>query len=397
MGKRRLTWWVMGLILCLQAQALTLAEDSLQASLLTCAPGQEVYALYGHTALRVRSLRVPERDWVFNYGVFSFGQPHFIWRFTRGECDYEIGVVDFPHFISEYRTRQSAVYEQVLNLNPQEVMALYTFLAINLRPENRTYRYNFFYDNCTTRARDCIEAAIQGEVVYPANDTIRSFRSITHLYNDHHPWAQLGNDMCLGAEADRPISQRQEMFAPYFLMQYAEQAVIRTPDGTERPLIAASHLLTPGRSFAPTGTDSTPSPTLCAWLLVAAVAVTTLLERLRRTCYWWIDVVLMTLTGVMGMVVSLLFFCSAHPTVGSNWQIIVLNPIPLLAVPRVVYCALRHQRTLYHVANAAVLMFFMIFSPLIPQDFCAVVVPLALVLWLRSCSYLFSYQQEKTT
>ena len=128
--------------------------DSVAISLLTCSPGSLVYELYGHTALRVREV-LPGRysDWVFNYGTFSFDQPHFVGRFVMGHTDYELSVVPYAIFYNFYAQEGRGITEQRLNLTRREAQALVNALSENLRPEHAVYRYNFFYDNCTKIGR----------------------------------------------------------------------------------------------------------------------------------------------------------------------------------------------------------------------------------------------------
>ena len=147
------------------SQSIRGQEDNIKVSLMTCAPGTEIYALFGHTALRYEDTARGE-DWVFNYGMFSFNTPHFIYRFVKGETDYELGVTRYPYFEGSYAMRGSSVYQQTLNLTISEKQELRRLLEENYLPKNRVYRYNFFYDNCTTRARDIIEKCIEGKVVY---------------------------------------------------------------------------------------------------------------------------------------------------------------------------------------------------------------------------------------
>ena len=118
------------------------SADSREVSILTCSPGDKVYELFGHTALRVCD---PERgvDAVFNYGLFSFDEPGFIWRFVSGETDYLLGVIDFRHFMAEYEARGSGVTEQVLRLDSLQKSNLINALVRNSLPEYRKYRYNF--------------------------------------------------------------------------------------------------------------------------------------------------------------------------------------------------------------------------------------------------------------
>ena len=126
-------------------------HDSIRISLLTCAPGEEIYSLFGHTAIRYEN---PSQgiDVVFNYGLFSFNTPNFILRFSLGETDYQLGATDYAHFAAEYAFFGRSVWQQTLNLTEREKAELIRLLQENYRPENRVYRYNFFYDNCATPA-----------------------------------------------------------------------------------------------------------------------------------------------------------------------------------------------------------------------------------------------------
>ena len=154
-------------------------RDSLQISLLTCEPGQQVYELFGHTAIRCRNF-TQGTDLVYNYGMFDFDTPNFVMRFVRGETDYELGVLPFRYFEREYALRGSGVKEQVLKLEIEEAARLDSLLRDNYLPENRVYRYNYFYDNCTSRARDRIEDALNGRVIYPPGVKGATFRSWVH-------------------------------------------------------------------------------------------------------------------------------------------------------------------------------------------------------------------------
>lgn len=368
-------------------------KDSLEVSLLTCSPGQEVYELYGHTAIRCHFSGTGE-DWVFNYGVFDFSEPHFISRFVRGECYYRIGAVPFDLFCQEYEKRGSTVYQQVLNLTDEEKQALWNILIVNMKPENQKYLYNFFYDNCTTRARDRIEDAIEGKVVYKKSDSVRTFRNIVHQYTKNYPWAELGNDICLGCAADKPITEREEMFAPLYMMDYADGAVIQNADGSVRPFVKSTDEVVKGHAQV-IRKEFVLTPAQAVWSVVCLVFLLVVIEQLRGKIFWGIDVVIMTLVGIIGIVVAFLFFFSIHPTVDTNWQILVFNPFPLVMMPWVVYCAVKKRKTRFHMLNIAYLTLFIIFSAFIPQDFTPVVVPLALCLLLHSCSYWLIYRKER--
>ena len=180
------------------------------------------------------------------------------------------------------------------------------------------------------------------------------------------------------------------MFAPLYMLKYADDAMIQSPDGTTRPFVLSKSEIVKGRSVVLEKTFPL-SPLQVVWIVYGLVGILTILERRYEKCFWWLDAILLTLQGGIGLVVAMLFFFSVHPTVDSNWLIIVFNPIPLLAMPWVVYSAIKHQRNVYHFVASVVLTLFIIFSALMPQNFNAVVVPLVLILLLRSCNYVFIY------
>lgn len=362
------------------------AQDRVRVSLLTCEPGTEIYALFGHTALRYED---PSRDidWVFNYGVFSFNTPNFVYRFVKGETDYQLGIVPYRYFETEYALRGSSVYQQTLNLKPEEKLRLWQVLEENYLPQNRVYRYNFFYDNCTTRARDRIEQCIDGKIEYPEARSGLSFHDIVHQYTDGHEWEEFGIDLCLGAEADRPISGREQMFAPFYMKEAAEKAVIVASDGTRRPLVLEETKIVDAKP-EPAEPVSPFSPFAAGMiLLLASIVIAAYYLHLRRIPHGWY-VFLFAVQGLAGCVIAFLFFCSVHPTVGSNWLLALLNPLPLFYLPVLIYHAIKGKKEPYHLINFAYLTLFIILIPVLPQEFNSTVLPLALSLWVASASYL---------
>jgi len=254
------------LLIFSNGQAIASDNDSIRLSLLTCAPGEEIYSLFGHTAIRYED-PVNGIDAVFNYGLFSFNTPNFILRFSLGETDYQLGATDYAHFAAEYAFDGRSVWQQTLNLSKEEKAELIRLLQKNYLPENRVYRYNFFYDNCATRPRDKIEESIDGKVIYPAEpqDGSLSFRDIVHQYCKGHPWARFGIDLCIGSEADRPITQRQMMFAPFYLMDAFAGAQI-VHDSVQRPLVSGKELIVDALPEEEEG-GWMPTPFQCSLLL----------------------------------------------------------------------------------------------------------------------------------
>ncbi|GHT02068.1 hypothetical protein FACS189421_14620 [Bacteroidia bacterium] len=199
--------------------------DSLQVSLLTVLPRpNEAYTIYGHTALRLYD---PEQrtDVVFNWGTFDFDAPHFLYRFVKGETDYFLSYTDYKHFLYVYSMGNATMVEQVLNLTAEGKEALMQKLSLNLQPENLVYRYNFLFDNCTTRVRDLIEQSTEDQLVYPEQTGTTTFRQLIHSCTEPYPWMTFGIDLLIGSGADSLINARQELFLPLKL----KEALDNTP------------------------------------------------------------------------------------------------------------------------------------------------------------------------
>ncbi len=313
-----------------EAAAAEAQPDSVVVSLLTCTPGSEIYELYGHTALRVHEVS-RQSDWVFNYGTFSFSQPHFLWRFVLGNTDYELGVVPYNFFYDEYVREGRGIEEQVLNLTSSEAHQLIRSLSNNLQPENATYRYNFFYDNCTTRALQQIEQAVDGKVVWPQAESGKTLRHIVHEFSACSPWNKFGQDLLLGSEADEEADLSKQQFAPLYAQRFADKASIQSPTGERRPLVKATHTLLPAQAVAQ---KTFPvSPMVAFGILFAFTVLICIVEWRRETYYWAYDVALLALQGLAGCIIAFLFFFSHHPAVGSNWLVALFNPLPLVFFP----------------------------------------------------------------
>ena len=305
--------------------------DDVEVSLLTCGPGNEAYSLFGHTAIRISQ---PSRgmDVVVNYGMFSFKQKYFIPRFVLGLTDYQMGITTFDDFKAEYEYEQRWVFEQTLNLTSKEKSVLLQAIDQNYKPENVTYRYNFFYNNCTTKARDLIAANIDGKIKYnSATSEYPSFRELCHSKTSSHRWSQFGNDLLLGIQADRPTNISEQQFLPENLEHDFSNATI----GANRKLVTHEEYIIPKDVAASATPDSLPSPRALAIVIAIIIIGVSLIEYFWSKNLWLTDAILMPLIGLAGMILFVMIF-SKHPTVNINFQILILNPIALfMAIPMV--------------------------------------------------------------
>ena len=351
---------------CVTSRA-TESADSVDIALLTCGPGDEVYSLYGHTAIRYTDHRTGE-DMVINYGMFSFNQDYFVLRFVFGLTDYQMGITPFDYFMREYQYEDRWVYQQTLNLTAEQKRAICEALARNYLPENRTYRYNFFYNNCTTKARDVIVGQLGCDIEYPQRNLDGvTFRTMLHQWNEDYPWSRLGNDLLLGVKADRQVSMAERQFLPDSLREDFEDAYLRLPSGERRKLVSVSRMLyAPSLSQlaenqdAGSGFAAAMPPMAVAFAVLMVVIVVTIIEWRTRRILYGLDILWLLATGVGGIILTAMIF-SQHPTVSLNFQILILSPLCLVALWPVVRSLRRRQfgRWLWVIAGSLALSLFM--------------------------------------
>lgn len=311
--------------------ASTGSAGAIEVSLITCSPGAEVWSNYGHTALRVRD-DATGADVTFNYGIFSFDTPNFIWRFCTGETDYMVAAAPTEYFIESYRLENRSVTEQVLDLDEGLKRQLFDALVLNCRPENRTYRYNYFYDNCATRVRVMIERFCGGEVDYSAFQApYGSLRGVLDHYTAPYPWTRFGISLVIGSPADGPAPLLDQMFAPEIMMDAFASATV---DG--RPLVRATRVLSSRRPDEGGKGFPVPGPVLTMWLLFALVLAVSAAGYLRHRHFRGIEAALFFLTGLMGTVMGFLAVFSAHPATSPNFLLVWFNPLAF--VPAAVFC-----------------------------------------------------------
>jgi len=362
---------------------------SYSVSLLTCSPGEDLYSMFGHSGIRLRN-NVTGEDLVFNYGMFNYDVDNFIFQFVRGETDYELGVEYAEDFFWRYGVRKHGVVEQELDLTDKQKRKLVLLLYDNYRPENRVYRYNFLYDNCTTRARDVIEKAVSedgGGVEYLIESDSVSFRTILHGFTGVYPWVEFGIDMLLGAEVDRIANRRESMFIPSYYKKDVDGATVVYVDGTtcgKRLVKNASEVLTD--KIVHEETSFLLTPIFVFWFMFAAVLIISVIDIRRCRSTWWVDLILLTVQGLAGVIIAFLFFFSEHPAVGTNWLVVVFNPLPLLLMFWIINSRRKCQPCWLSTAYLAVMSLFVLSIPFIPQVLNPAMIPLVLILLLRALS-----------
>ncbi|WP_044079726.1 Lnb N-terminal periplasmic domain-containing protein [Prevotella pectinovora] len=364
--------------------------DSIRVSLLTCSPHDEIYSLYGHTAIRYED-KASKTDIVVNYGMFSFKKPFFVARFVLGLTDYEMGIQDFNDFCYEYQYFGSQVTQQEINLTPEEKGQLLKALQDNY-DNARVYRYNYFYNNCTTKARDIILKSINGKIEYKnAIDKSVSFRDLIHGCNANYSWASFGNDLLLGFKADMQTTREEQQFLPDNLMRDFGQAKIVSADGSARPLVKNTEIIVKGNDYAIAGkTKVTPQFVFITLLLLIAAIVVAEFKTKKR--FLWVDISLLLASGLAGLILFVMLF-SEHPTTSTNLQIFILCPLNLYWAIYIIKNK-RNERKLRKAWTFLSIMLCIGLSGRLIQVYAEGMPLLALSLLLKNCCNLYATRKN---
>lgn len=350
---KRLEQLIFATILCLfhSGNAVFAAfedAENVRISLLTCSEGDKSYTMFGHTALRCQDLR-QGADITVNYGMFSFHKPYFFLRFLFGITDYEMGIIPTPFFIEEYRSEGREVTEQEMNLSLKDKEAIMQAITENAKPENIEYRYNYFYDNCTLRARNIVLKNLKGAKIEQkeANTGVeiyspKTYRQCVHLCNEKYPWTRFGTDLLLGVKADMPVTRDEMQFLPRMLKESVAEDKI-TRNGKSESLALTNDVLVKGQDEL-LSKPCAFTPILAAVLFAVLVLAISFWELKSSKTFFVLDLLVFLAMGIAGLLLFALIF-SSHPTTTLNLNVLVLNPLLLVFLYHVVQCERKVKET----------------------------------------------------
>jgi len=348
--------------------------------LLTCGPGTETYSVYGHSALRIV---IPEKesDLVYNWGVFDFNTPNFAWKFAKGRLSYSLGVSTYDNFLRDYYLEKRWVVSQKLNLESDEVEKLFQLIAENLKPENINYRYDFFYDDCSTRIRDLIEKSVGDNLLWPPGEETRNmptFRQLTGKYEEVFPWTKAGIDLLMGSPGDKKASFRDRMFLPVEMKDGLSELQIRR-QGKTIPLLANPVLVLDFDQPAfRKNLFTTPFFVFCI-LLIIMIMLTGFFRGKKSSSI--IDITVFSIFSILAILMIFFNFFTDHQQMKWNLNIIWLNPFIILCLLSLILKkdSLVWFRIVFFLAAG-----FLVSLVVLPQSINNAFVPLIGILILRS-------------
>lgn len=361
-----------------------LAQDcSLRVSLLTVSPGEELYSTFGHTALRI-SDSTGTRDIVFNYGTFNFDEPGFYIKFARVKLNYYVSAESFANFEYVAMMENRSITEQTLNLTCTEKEKLLAYLDWNMLPANKYYKYDFTFDNCTTRVADLIDSIAGGSLVYKdITKEPMTFRDAIHDYlnQNEKPWSKLGIDLLLGRRLDRVMTIREELFLPEYLMNALDSVTTNN-----QPLVSDKATIFQAE-FRGHDKHSVTGPLFiftCLFVLIGFLSFSA--NKIIRSFLFGFDGVLFFIIGVLGIVLVLMWVATDHYMTKDNYNLLWAWPTHAVAA-FYVHSRKRWVR-LYYLFYAIAQLILIALWFWLPQQLNPVLIPLNALLIFR-CFILF--------
>lgn len=364
------------------AQPLRLSENA-EISVITCGPGnREVYSAFGHSAIRVAD---PDSgiDYAFNYGVFDFDKPNFYLNFARGRNYYMLAVYDYENFEWPYVRDKRFVHEQVLELTQSQKEKIFSYLLWNARPENRTYRYDYYHDNCATKIRDVLIQQLGDDLQVDSTffNPAHSFREKTDEYLDQLPWGDLGIDICLGLPIDRKMNRNEYMFLPDYIESFVDHMKIKSDSGRVS-------LVKKKNSINPDTQEKSKVAFVHPWIAFAILLLGAVLlswrDWSRKKLSRWLDVILFTVVGLIGILLTTLWLFTDHYDAARNFNLLWAFPIHFFAGAFLIKKRFSLYVAKYFQFISLVLAATLLFWWLLPQELNVFLVPVVIALAIRA-------------
>ena len=292
-----------------------------EISLLTIAPGEDLYSVFGHSAIRVQDT-TNKIDKIYNYGTFDFDDPNFYVKFIHGDLKYMLSVGNFERFMYYYEYFNRSVFEQQLNLTLEQKQKIYEYIEWNALPENKFYRYDFFFNNCATIIRDIFEKQLGNDLVFNDEDKNYTFRNLLHQYmREGKEWNKFGIDLILGLPTDKIATTREYMFLPDYLMFSFEKANLKTKKGKiafakETEILFQSKEIKPQKDFF--------IPSYLFWTLFILVQVITIIGIKLKKRLYALDFILFFSAGIAGFILFYAWFFTSHSITINNFNLAFL-------------------------------------------------------------------------
>ena len=285
-------------------------SDNATVSIFTCGKGDELYTVFGHTAIRIKD-SINNLDVVYNYGAFDFRIENFYLKFVKGDLQYFINASSYDDFLYEYKYENREVIEQFLNLPTVKKQEVFDKLNASLFSEERNYTYKFIDRNCTTMVVEKINETVGSKLVRKTDDTSISYRKVLYPYFQNHFWNKLGINIIFGANTD---ANATNLFLPIELLHSLDKVIFNG-----KPLVYKKNTIIKGISK-----KAEFSIVNSIYFVAFILLIIGLINNKSVYTFYFL------LLGLLGIFFSLVGFYSFHKELLWNYNVMLFNPILII-------------------------------------------------------------------
>lgn len=377
------------IIISSYAQQFQLSPEA-KISVLTIGPGKSLNDAFGHNAFRIKD-RGLGIDVAYGYGEYDFDAPNFYLKFAQGKLNYLISRDNFSDFHYHYVRYNRTIEEQVLDLSTEEKQELFNYLENNYKPENRRYLYDFFYDNCATQIRDVANTAVKSSITFttPQNFEPKTFRELIHDHVGLNSWGSFGIDIALGSVIDVKATANEHMFLPKYIHSFFGRAKINK----SKNLVKSSSTIFKKKETI-TSSNFLLSPLMIMGLIAITILFITYKDNKKNTRSKWLDIILFGTSGIVGILLLLLWFATDHSATAQNYNVLWAVPLNIIVIAQLFKTRIKNWFKSYLKFLIIMLCLLLLHWIIGIQVFALGLIPLLIALMIRYL-YLLKYYNHK--
>ncbi len=364
---------------------------SAEISVLTIGSGSSLNDAFGHSAYRVKDNSF---DIVFNYGVYDFSTPNFYTKFAQGKLNYKINANNYVAFKNHYIKQNRTINEQILNLSQKDKQSVFNYLSKNYEPENQFYLYDFFFDNCATKIKDVLVDALDNNIVFnePVPFENKTFRTLIQDELNWNSWGSFGIDIALGSVIDKQANAVDHMFLPENIHTFFEAATFK--NSTETKLVKKNEII-----FNKTESNQSDyfltSPIFILGLISLIIIYFTYIDYKNDKRTKWLDTILFVVTGIIGIVILLLWLATDHEATAQNYNLLWAFTLNIFMIGQILKSKPKVWFIKYLIFLLIMLCLLTLHWIIGIQRFAFALIPIIIALFIRYI-YLIKFYKKQT-
>jgi hypothetical protein len=309
-------------------------KNNLIIKLVTIGPGHDLTSWWGHNAIIVEDLKNKESKF-YNYGLFSFEDDNFVINFLMGRLIFWVGAWKTPNALAYYRGLDRDIRYQILNLSPKESTEIKEFLENNVKPENASYLYDHYYDNCATRLRDIFNRTSNGKLNEISKEESRiTLREHTRRHTYHNPVMDFILMFLMNDTIDQPITIWDDMFLPSEMEMVMDNLEYDSDEGVLKKIVK-NRLVHYESKSVPVVPENAPIHwpyTMIIGIVLGTVSFI-LIYLNKNKLFIFYNMLTGLIFGFIGTLLFLMSTITDHTVTYYNENLFFANPLTFLIFP----------------------------------------------------------------